>query len=70
MAFAEVGVTPFEGEQEKETATVAACSNPLYQIAIGTVVLKLIQNITVLLKLIFIDWRSYEVKHIGMETTV
>jgi GDPmannose 4,6-dehydratase len=41
MAFAEVGVTlTFEGEQEKETATVAACANPLYQIAIGTVVLR------------------------------
>jgi hypothetical protein len=25
--FAEVGVTYFFGEQEKETATVAACSN-------------------------------------------
>jgi GDPmannose 4,6-dehydratase len=41
MAFAEVGVTlTFEGEQENETATVATCSNPLYQIAIGTVVLR------------------------------
>jgi GDPmannose 4,6-dehydratase len=41
MAFAEVGVTlTFDGEQESETATVAACSNPLYQIAIGTVVLR------------------------------
>ncbi|MFT5251035.1 MAG: GDPmannose 4,6-dehydratase [Flavobacteriales bacterium] len=41
MAFAEVGVTlTFEGEQENETATVAACANPLYQIAIGTVVLR------------------------------
>jgi GDPmannose 4,6-dehydratase len=41
MAFAEVGVTlTFEGEQEKETATVATCSNPLYQIAIGTVILR------------------------------
>jgi GDPmannose 4,6-dehydratase len=41
MAFAEVGITlTFEGEQESETATVAACSNPLYQIAIGTVVLR------------------------------
>jgi GDPmannose 4,6-dehydratase len=41
MAFAEVGVSlSFEGEQENETATVAACSNPLYHIAIGTVVLK------------------------------
>ena len=41
MAFAEVGVSlSFDGEQEKETATVVACSNPLYQIAIGTVVLR------------------------------
>lgn len=41
MAFAEVGVTlTFNGEQENETATVAVCSNPLYQIAIGTVVLR------------------------------
>jgi GDPmannose 4,6-dehydratase len=41
MAFAEVGVTlTFEGEQEKETASVAACSNPLYQIVEGTVVLR------------------------------
>jgi GDPmannose 4,6-dehydratase len=41
MAFAEVGVTlTFEGEQEKETATVASCTNPLYQIAVGTVVLR------------------------------
>jgi GDPmannose 4,6-dehydratase len=41
MAFAEVGVTlTFEGEQEKETATVATCSNPLYQVAIGSVVLR------------------------------
>jgi GDPmannose 4,6-dehydratase len=41
MAFAEVGVTlTFDGEQESETATVAACVNPVYQIAIGTVVLR------------------------------
>jgi GDPmannose 4,6-dehydratase len=41
MAFAEVGITlSFDGEQEKETATVVSCSNPLYQIAIGTVVLR------------------------------
>jgi GDPmannose 4,6-dehydratase len=41
MAFAEVGITlTFDGEQESETATVTACSNPLYQIAIGTVVLR------------------------------
>jgi GDPmannose 4,6-dehydratase len=41
MAFAEVGITlTFKGEQENETATVAACSNPLYKVAIGTVVLR------------------------------
>ncbi|MBG6109889.1 GDPmannose 4,6-dehydratase [Flavobacterium sp. CG_9.10] len=41
MAFAEVGVTlTFDGEQENETATVAACSNPLYQLEIGKVVLR------------------------------
>jgi GDPmannose 4,6-dehydratase len=41
MAFNEVGVTlTFDGEQEKETATVAACAHPLYQIALGTVVLR------------------------------
>jgi GDPmannose 4,6-dehydratase len=34
MAFAEVGVTLTLKENKKETATVAACSNPLYQIAI------------------------------------
>jgi GDPmannose 4,6-dehydratase len=39
MAFA-VGVTLTLKETRKETATVAACSNPLYQIAIGTVVLE------------------------------
>ncbi|WP_338646173.1 GDP-mannose 4,6-dehydratase [Flavobacterium sp. KS-LB2] len=41
MAFAEVGITlTFDGEQENETATVAACSNPLYQLEIGKVVLR------------------------------
>jgi GDPmannose 4,6-dehydratase len=41
MAFAEVGVSlGFDGEQEKETATVTACSNPLYQIPVGTIVLR------------------------------
>ncbi|MFV8339876.1 GDP-mannose 4,6-dehydratase [Flavobacterium sp. LB3P21] len=41
MAFAEVGVTlTFDGEQENETATVAACNNPLCQLEIGTVVVR------------------------------
>jgi GDPmannose 4,6-dehydratase len=41
MAFAEVGIElTFEGEQENETATVAACTNPLYQLEIGKVVLR------------------------------
>jgi GDPmannose 4,6-dehydratase len=34
-----VGVTLKENKKN-ETATVAACANPLYQIAIGTVVLR------------------------------
>jgi GDPmannose 4,6-dehydratase len=41
MAFNEAGITlKFNGEQENETATVAACTNPLYQLEIGTVVLR------------------------------
>ena len=41
MAFAEVGITlTFDGEQENETATVATCSNSLYQLEIGKVVLR------------------------------
>ncbi|SEA26151.1 GDPmannose 4,6-dehydratase [Flavobacterium gillisiae] len=41
MAFNEAGITlKFSGEQENETATVAACANPLYQLEIGTVVLR------------------------------
>ena len=41
MAFAEVGVTlAFEGENENEVATVAACNNPLYQLEIGKVVVR------------------------------
>ena len=36
MAFGEVGITlRFEGEGENETAYVAACSNPAYQLEIG-----------------------------------
>jgi GDPmannose 4,6-dehydratase len=41
MAFAEVGIKlTFEGENENETAKVAACSNPLYQLKIGEVVVR------------------------------
>jgi GDPmannose 4,6-dehydratase len=41
MAFNEAGITlKFSGEQENETATVAACTNPLYQLETGTVVLR------------------------------
>jgi GDPmannose 4,6-dehydratase len=41
MAFNEAGITlKFNGEQENETATVVACANPLYQLEIGTVVLR------------------------------
>lgn len=41
MAFAEIGVTlTFEGEQEAEVAKVAACNNPLYQLEIGKVVVR------------------------------
>ncbi|WP_103999997.1 GDP-mannose 4,6-dehydratase [Flavobacterium urumqiense] len=41
MAFAEVGVElAFEGENESEIAKVAACNNALYQIEIGTVVVR------------------------------
>jgi GDPmannose 4,6-dehydratase len=47
-----VGVTTFEGEQENETATVAACANPWYQIAIGAIG-RVDPDITVLLKLIY-----------------
>jgi GDPmannose 4,6-dehydratase len=36
MAFAEVGIeVDFKGEGAKETATVVACNNPEYQVAIG-----------------------------------
>lgn len=41
MAFAEVGIElTFEGEQESEIAKVAACNNPLYQLEIGTVLVR------------------------------
>ena len=41
MAFAEVGVTlTFEGENESEVAKVVSCSNPLYQLEIGKVVVR------------------------------
>ena len=41
MAFAEVGMElTFEGEQESEVAKVVACNNPLYQLPIGTVVVR------------------------------
>jgi len=41
MAFAEVGVElAFEGENESEIAKVVACSNALYQLEIGKVVVR------------------------------
>jgi GDPmannose 4,6-dehydratase len=41
MAFAEVGVELlFEGENENEIAKVSACKNPLYQLGIGKVVVR------------------------------
>lgn len=41
MAFAEVGMELiFEGENENEIAKVAACNNPLYQLEIGKVVVR------------------------------
>ncbi|WP_163408410.1 GDP-mannose 4,6-dehydratase [Flavobacterium ajazii] len=41
MAFAEIGITlTFEGENENEVAKVAACNNPLYQLEIGKVVVR------------------------------
>jgi len=39
MAFAEVGIeVAFSGEGVDEVGTIASCSNPLYQVPIGTVV--------------------------------
>ncbi|RTY86030.1 GDP-mannose 4,6-dehydratase [Flavobacterium sp. RSP15] len=41
MAFAEIGVElTFEGENESEVAKVAACNNPLYQLELGKVVVR------------------------------
>jgi GDPmannose 4,6-dehydratase len=41
MAFAEVGIELlFEGENEDETAKVLTCTNPLYQVEIGKVVVR------------------------------
>ena len=41
MAFGEVGVKlTFEGENENEVAKIAACSNPLYQLEIGKIVVR------------------------------
>ena len=41
LSFAEVGITlTFEGENENEVAKVATCSNPLYPLPIGSVVVR------------------------------
>jgi GDPmannose 4,6-dehydratase len=41
LSFAEVGISlSFEGENENEVAKVATCSNPLYQLLIGSVVVR------------------------------
>lgn len=41
LSFAEVGISlSFEGENENEVAKVAACSDPLYQLPIGSVVVR------------------------------
>lgn len=41
LSFAEVGIElSFEGEQENEIAKVAACKNPLYQLPIGNIVVR------------------------------
>ncbi|WPO79095.1 GDP-mannose 4,6-dehydratase [Flavobacterium sp. KACC 22761] len=41
MAFAEVGMElTFEGENENEVARIKACNNPLYQLEIGKVVVR------------------------------
>ena len=41
MAFAEIGVTlVFEGENECEVAKVDSCNNPLYQLEIGKIVVR------------------------------
>ncbi len=42
MAFKEIGVElDFQGENENETATVISCDNPLYQLEIGKVVVRI-----------------------------
>src|SRR5690606_13247168 len=41
FAFEEIGVElVFEGEQENEVAKVVKCNNPLYQLAVGKIVVK------------------------------
>lgn len=41
LSFAEVGIElAFEGEQENEVAKIAACQNPLYQLPLGTIVVR------------------------------
>jgi GDPmannose 4,6-dehydratase len=41
LSFAEVGIElAFEGENENEIALVAACHNPLYQLPLGTIVVR------------------------------
>jgi GDPmannose 4,6-dehydratase len=42
MSFAEVGIElSFEGEAENEVAKVVACNNPLYQLELGKVVVRI-----------------------------
>jgi GDPmannose 4,6-dehydratase len=42
MAFMEVGIVlQFEGEQENEIAKIRSCNNPLYQLPIGNVVVRI-----------------------------
>jgi len=41
LSFAEVGIElAFEGEQENEIAKVSACHNPLYQLPLGSIVVR------------------------------
>jgi GDPmannose 4,6-dehydratase len=71
MAFAEVGITLTLKENKKnETATVAACSNPLYQIAIGTVVLRVDPEYYRPTEVDLLIGDPTKSKHSGMETTV
>jgi GDPmannose 4,6-dehydratase len=53
-----------------ETATVAACSNPLYQIAIGTVVLRVDPEYYRPTEVDLLIGDPTKSKHSGMETTV